>query len=334
MKFSLTKTLLLGGMAMGAVFTTPVNAIADTTIRIAGTHAPDQYASVVLKRIKKTLEEGGVGLKVKVFPAGQLGSGEQLIGDAIRGSIDIVHAFVYSHKDPVLDIASLPYMFTNYEQMKTAYQPGSVYYDTIANSMDKMGLKLLGVTGEGFIGVMGSKKPENYTTTDHKGMNIRVWSSPAAQSATKALGYNTTTIDWGDAFAALQQKTVDGMIGATAEATYTTFKEAVSYYVPYNAFVESTNYYASKKTWEKKLNQEQRDLIEATFAKEALGFVEWSKGNDQKYLDKLKQDGVEILPISQEEVSKIAGKIREVTWPVMEERLGKELLTKLKDSLK
>ena len=108
-------------------------AIADTTIRIAGTHAPDQYASKVLMKIKDRLENADVGLKVKVFPASQLGSGEQLSGDAIRGSIDIVHAFVYSHKDPVLEISSLPYLFTSYDQMAQAYSPGSTYYDTIVS---------------------------------------------------------------------------------------------------------------------------------------------------------------------------------------------------------
>jgi TRAP-type C4-dicarboxylate transport system substrate-binding protein len=318
-------------LATSATFSTVVNA--ETTIRIAGTHAPDQYASKVLMEIKQRLESADVGLKVKVFPASQLGSGEQLLGDVIRGSIDIVHSYIYSHKDPVLDISSLPFLFTDYSQMEMAYKPGSVYYDTIENRLDRMGVKLLGITGEGFIGVMGSKKPENYNTTDPKGMNIRVWSSPAAQSATQTLGYNTTTIDWGDAYAAIQQKVVDGMIGATPEATYSTFKDAIKYYVPYNAFVESTSYYASKKTWNKKLNQEQRDLISKVFAEEASKFVEWSRKNDSKYLDKLKESGVEILTINQEDLNKIAYEVRDTTWPLMEDRIGKELIQQIRSEI-
>lgn len=323
--------LMVGAAVTTLAVSAPVQA--DTTIRIAGTHAPDQYASQVLQDIKKRLENADVGLKVKVFPASQLGSGEQLLGDAIRGSIDIVHAYVYSHKDPVLELSSLPYLFTSYDQMATAYKPGSVYYDTIESRMDRMGLKLLGITGEGLIGVMASKKPENVNTTDKKGMNIRVWSSPAAQSATQTMGYNTTTIDWGDAFAAIQQKVVDGMIGATPEATYATFKEAIKYYIPYNTFVESTSYYASEKTWNKKLNQEQRDLIQKVFAEEAAKFVDWSRTNDAKYLAKLEEFGVEVLPVSKADLDSIANQVRDTTWPLMEERIGKELMQQVRTEL-
>lgn len=330
-KFITTARLMVAASVTTLAIATSVQA--DTTIRIAGTHAPDQYASQVLQDIKQRLESADVGLKVKVYPASQLGSGEQLLGDVIRGSLDIVHAYVYSHKDPVLELSSLPYLFTSYDQMAKAYKPGSIYYDTIEQRMDRMGLKLLGITGEGLIGVMTTKKPENINTTDQKGMNIRVWSSQAAKSATQTMGYNTTTIDWGDAFAAIQQKIVDGMIGATPEATYATFKEAIKYYIPYNAFVESTSYYASEKTWNKKLNQEQRDLIQKVFAEEAAKFVEWSRTNDAKYLAKLEEFGVEVLSVPQKDLDKIANQVRDTTWPLMEERIGKELMQKVRMEL-
>lgn len=324
-RFSL-KSLVASSMVMGALLATSAEA---TTLRIASQHAPDQYASEVLRQIKTDLEGAGVDLKIKLYPAGQLGSGEQLLGDAVRGSIDIVHAFVYSHKDPVLEINSLPYLVSNYDEMEKVFSPGSNFYGIFDQRMDKMGLKLLGVTAEGFIGVMSSSVPENYKTTGAKGQNIRVWSAQSAKLATQDMGFNTTTIDWGDAFPAIQQGVVDGMIGATPEAAYTTFKEAISNYVPYNAFVENYAYYASKKTWEKKLNDEQRKVIAEVFAKAAAGFVDWSRENDAANLKKLEQFGVKILPISDAERSAIAQEIRAKTWPKLEERLGKDVLQKV-----
>ena len=323
--FSL-KSLIASSMVVGALLATPAEA---TTLRIASQHAPDQYASEVLRQIKTDLEGAGVDLKIKLYPAGQLGSGEQLLGDAVRGSIDIVHAFVYSHKDPILEINSLPYLVSNYDEMEKVFSPGSNFYGIFDQRMDKMGLKLLGVTAEGFIGVMSSSVPENYKTTGAKGQNIRVWSAQSAKLATQDMGFNTTTIDWGDAFPAIQQGVVDGMIGATPEATYTTFKEAISNYVPYNAFVENYAYYASKKTWEKKLNDEQRKVIVEVFAKAAAGFVDWSRENDAANLKKLEQFGVNILPISDAERSAIAQEIRAKTWPKLEDRLGKDVLQKV-----
>lgn len=324
------KSLVVGSLFMSTLMSTAISA---TTLRIASQHAPDQYASEVLRQIKTELEGAGVDLKIKLYPAGQLGSGEQLIGETVRGSIDIVHSFVYSHKDPVLEINSLPYLVSNYDEMAKVFSPGSNFYGIFDERMDKLGLKLLGVTAEGFIGVMSSKVPENYTTTGDKGQNIRVWSAQAAKLATQDMGFNTTTIDWGDAFPALQQGVVDGMIGATPEAAFSTFKEAISNYVPYNAFVENYAYYASKKTWEKKLNDEQREVIERVFAKAAAGFVEWSRENDAAYLKKLEESGVKILPISDEERSAIAKEIRAKTWPKLEERLGKDILEKVVSDL-
>jgi len=324
---SKAKTLAASLVMLGA--TLAFSAHAATTLRIATTHAPDQYASKVMLQIKKDLEGAGVDIKVKLHMASQLGSGEQLMGDAIRGSIDIVHAFVYSHKDPILEINSLPYLVSNYDEMEKLYSPGSNFYNLFGQRLDKLGLKLLGMTGEGFVGVMSSTIPENYTNTDDKGLNIRVWSSQAAKLTTQDMGYNTTTIDWGDAFPALQQGVVDGMIGATPEATYATFKEAINYYIPYNAFVESTTYYASKRTWEKKLNAEQRQVVTDVFAKAAATFIDWSRENDAINLKKLETFGVKILPMSDDERSSIAKVIRNVTWPKLEQRLGKDVLTKI-----
>jgi len=329
-KTTFAKSLLATGLLAGSLVWQTAQA---TTLRIASQHAPDQYASKVLQNIKKELEGAGVDLKIKLFPAGQLGSGEQLLGDAVRGDIDIVHSFVYSHKDPVLEINSLPYLVSNYDEMAKVFSPGSNFYNIFEQRLDKQGLKLLGVTAEGFIGVMASAKPENYTDTGPKGQNIRVWSAQSAKVATQDMGYNTTTIDWGDAFPAIQQGVVDGMIGATPEATYTTFKEAIKNYVPYNAFVENYAYYASKKTWEKKLNDEQRKVISEVFAKAAAQFVEWSRSNDAAYLEKLQAEGVEILPLTDEQRGAIAQHIRSTTWPKLEERLGKEVLEQIQADL-
>jgi len=324
------KAIALSGLLFGGAFSAQAQA---TTLRIATTHAPDQYASKVMQDIKTQLESAGVDLKVKLYMAAQLGSGEQLMGEAARGSIDIVHAFVYGNKDPILEINSLPYVVSNYDEMKKLYSPGSNYYRIFDEHMDKVGLKLLGITGEGFIGVMSSSVPENYRTTGDKGVNIRVWSAQSAKLATNDMGYNTTTIDWGDAFPAMQQGVVDGMIGATPEATFTTFKDAIKYYIPYNAFVENTAYYASNKTWEKKLNDEQRKVISEVFAKAASTFVDWSRQNDAVYLQKLQQEGKEILPVSQQEIAAIAQEIRAKTWPKLEERLGKEILDEIASDL-
>ena len=308
----------------------PANA--DVRLRIAGQHPTDHYATVVLRQIEKDLKTANVGLKVKVFPAGQLGNGEEVFGDVSRGLIDIGHTFVYSHNDPKLEINSIPYLVSNYQQMSKVFSPGSKFYSTFETLLDKQDIKLLGIFVEGFIGVATSKRPGNATTTASKGVNIRVWSAEAARSAATSMGFNTTTMNWGDVVPAIQQGTVDGLIGGTAESYYTIMRDAIKYYIPYNAFVENTAYYMSKKTWNK-LDANQRNAVLKAFQTASEGSFAKTEELDTEYTAKLSEAGIEVIAISDAERNLIAAEVQAKTWPLLEEKLGKQLLDELKADL-
>ena len=202
-----------------SVFGSSVVGAADTRLRIAGQHAADHNATVVLKQIEDELEGAGVGLKVQLFPSGQLGTGEQVFGDVRKGAIDIAHTFIYSHNDSLLEINSIPYLVENYDQMKKVFTPGSNFYRIYSELLAKQGVRLLGIFGEGFIGVGVSKEPQDAKGVGDKGLTIRVWSATVAKETAQDIGFNTTTIDWGDVFPALQQGVVDGAIGGPRRRT-------------------------------------------------------------------------------------------------------------------
>lgn len=305
---------------------------AETRLRIAGQHPVDHYGTVALNQIKEELEAADVSLNVKLFPAGQLGNGEQVFGDVAKGVIDVGHTFIYSHNDPKLEINSIPYLVSNYAQMEKVFSPGSTFFATFEALLDKQDIKLLGIFVEGFIGVATSKKPDNATSVGPKGVNIRVWSAEAARSAATDMGFNTTTMNWGDVVPAIQQGTVDGLIGGTAESYYTIMRDAISYYIPYNAFVENTAYYMSKKTWEK-LNEAQRQAVLAAFQKASSGSFRKTQELDREYTSKLVDAGIEVVALSDVQRSAIAAQVQAKTWPLLEEKLGKDLLEKLKADL-
>ena len=99
------RTRFLAGAAAGAFLAVSAATgalAADMTLKLAGVLPVEHYGHKMLEQIKADIEGANVGLTVKYFPAGQLGSGEELLEDTIRGNIDIVYAFVYAHKDPVL----------------------------------------------------------------------------------------------------------------------------------------------------------------------------------------------------------------------------------------
>ena len=324
------------GAALGCalVLSTPTAATAgDMRLKIAGVVPVDHYGNTMLDQIKSDLEAADVGLKVKVFPAGQLGSGEELLEDTIRGNVDIVHAFVYAHKDPVLEINSLPFLVTSFEEAQKVYgDKGSAYNEIFGERLDALGLVLLGTAVEGLIGVVANEKPDNYAEIGPKNSNIRVWSSQVAKNATETIGFNTTTMNWAEVFPAIQAGTVDGAICCTAQVTYTVFAQSDvgKYYIPYNAFVEVSTYYASKKTW-KKLDDRQREAVQAAVDRAAAAFNSWALDNEAAFLKKLEERGYEVLYLTDEQRGAIADHIRANVWPGLAGVVGQGVLDRLQD---
>ena len=63
-------------------------------MRIAGQHPIGHHGTTALNQIKADLDAADVGLKVKLFPAGQLGNGGEVFVAVAKGMIDVGHTFV------------------------------------------------------------------------------------------------------------------------------------------------------------------------------------------------------------------------------------------------
>lgn len=305
---------------------------ADLRLKIAGTVPVDHEGTKLLKEIEKEIEAADVGLKVSVFPASQLGSGESLVEDTIRGNVDFVMSFIYSHKDPVLDIMSMPYLFTSWDDIERVMMDPNSEYNTIINErLEKLGLKLFNHNPEGFVGVVATKKPEDATGFGDKGLNIRVWSSPVVKGMAETLGYNTTTMAWGDMFPALQSGIVDGSLCCTKQAAYTIFAKSNvgSYFVEYNAISEINSFYGSLKTWNE-MNDEQRAVVTEAFDKASKRYLEFNKKNDAEFKQKLLDSGYEIISFTPEQEQVLAERVREKVWPEMAEVVGQDTIDRLK----
>jgi len=279
----------------------------------------------------KEIESAGVGLEVKYFPASQLGSGEELVEDAIRGNIDIVQAFIYAQADPRLEILNLPGLVTTIDELKSIYgDPKSALNTTLRDIMSDLGLTYLSLVGEGLIGVVADKKPNDHAGFGDKGMNIRVWSSDVAKKTVESIGYRSTTMNWAEVLPALQSGVIDGAICCTPEWAYTTFAAAGigKYYIPVNTFVEASAIYASQKTWDK-LNQEQRDVIRMASEKAARIGIDKAWERSQGFVDQMIESGYEILDYTPTERAAMVAHIKENVWPDLVNTIGQETMDKL-----
>lgn len=330
MKFNRYALGAMSGLALSSLMVTA--SIADTVrLKMAGTYPATHFGHEIVENMVKEIEDAGVGIKISYFPASQLGSGEELVEDAIRGNVDLVQAFIYAQTDPRLEMMNLPGLVTTFDELKSVYaNPESTMNKILAEIMDDLGLVYLGNTGEGLVGIVANKKPNDPNGFGDKGMNIRVWSSEVAKKTTESLGYRTTTMNWAEVLPALQAGVIDGAICCTPEWAYSTFATAGvgKYFIPVNTAIEASSFYASGKSWEK-LNQEQRDVIRDAAQKAALAAIDKSWDRNEGFIDKLKEAGWEILEYNTEERAALVAHIQNNVWPDLADMIGQDIMDAL-----
>ena len=330
MKFNRYALGAMSGLALSSLMVTA--SIADTVrLKMAGTYPATHFGHEIVENMVKEIEDAGVGIKISYFPASQLGSGEELVEDAIRGNVDLVQAFIYAQTDPRLEMMNLPGLVTTFDELKSVYaNPESNMNKILAEIMDDLGLVYLGNTGEGLVGIVANKKPNDPNGFGDKGMNIRVWSSEVAKKTTESLGYRTTTMNWAEVLPALQAGVIDGAICCTPEWAYSTFATAGvgKYFIPVNTAIEASSFYASGKSWEK-LNQEQRDVIRDAAEKAALAAIDKSWDRNEGFIDKLKEAGWEILEYNTEERAALVAHIQNNVWPDLADMIGQDIMDEL-----
>lgn len=305
-------------------------------LKFAGVFPIDHQGSKMMEQVKADIEAADVGLKISVFPANQLGSGEALLEDVARGNIDFAAAFLYADTDPRLEILSMPFLVSNWDEMNSVMRDLDSEFNTIIQeTLADHGIRLLGQNPEGFVGIVATEEPANWNNFDAKNMNIRVWSSNVVKSMVETLGYQATTMSWGDIFPALQSGIVDGAICCTKTATYSIFakSDVGTHFVQYNSIPENTSYYVSEKTWEK-LNDAQRAAVQAAFTKASDDFFAYNRENDAVFEQKLVDSGYTILKLSPEDQQAMADKVRAEIWPMLEDSVGKANIDRLLSSLK
>ena len=327
-KKTLAKSLL--GGAMAALLSTAALAD-DVKLRFAGVFPIDHQGTKMMEQIAADVAAADVGLNIEVFPANQLGSGEALFEDVARGNIDIAAAFIYADTDPRLEFISMPFLLSGWDDMESTLLNMESEFNTILQEItDEYGVRVMAQNPEGFVGIVASQEPENWNNFDDKGMNIRVWSSSVVKDMVEQLGFQATTMAWGDIFPALQSGIVDGAICCTKTATYSIFAQSDvgTHFVEYNSISELTTVYASERTLSK-LNDAQVAALQAAMTKASNDFFAYNRENDEVFGQKLIDKGYTILRLSDEEQAAMAAHVQETVWPSMAKNVGQGLIDRL-----
>ena len=300
-------------------------------LRFTTQYQPAHPAYAAMERIKEKVEKESEGrIEITLFPSSQLGDWELVFETMMKGAVDMALIPVPSSFDKRLSIAATPYLVTEYSQLEKGYGKDSHYYEFVSGVCDELNIKFLGAYAEGFIDYGGVKEPPaSYTTVGAKKGLYRTYNDEIFKSVVETMGYPTMTIPYADLYTAMQTGVVDGWFGGTPMANWNDQRDVIKYFVPYNIAPESASFFMSKEIYEG-LPEDLRAIVENACLEESSHSFETCEQFDNEAMQKMKDYGITVMPITSEERAAIADQVRAQVWPKMEEIVGKEVLDNMK----
>jgi len=303
-------------------------------LKLAGSMPVDAPSSLGMEEVKRICEEKSNGrLKITTYPANQLGDATNVFEDIMAGNVDMGCFFTSNSYDVRLAVNSLPYLVTNAEEAKKVYSPGSHYFKAYGDLFTPLNVKLLGIHGDGFVGLLYTKMPEGYKDVlAKKTLMMRMAATDAYRIALEQMNYPTVTISFSDLYTALQTGVCDGAIGLTPVSAEASFAELIKYWVPQRIFIDPLDYVISLDTWNK-LPADLQTILQDAVTEVTNKQFDNMDALDQAALDKLVAGGTEILPLSDDEFAAYVKKVREDGWAEMAELVGQEIIDEIKKDI-
>lgn len=303
-------------------------------LRFNNQHPEGSIANEADLRICEKIGEATEGrVTVELYGNNALGDYTSVYEECMVGTIDMAHITAVETYDSRMSGAMLPYLGSNYEELRRAYDPDNYLFQTVSETALKQGIHTFGFFCEGFSGIAVNQEVKNANTSNtDKGLIVRTASLDNFALATKRLGFRTSTIAYSDTYTAIQTGTVDGTNGMPPNLVYQNFRDVTKYYYHYMMTQEATQIIMSQKTWEKLLPEDQEAITEIIQG-ECADSIDIAAADDAKYMEMLRDEGVEIIEFTDEERAAMAQDCRENVWPELAKNTSQEFLDNILASI-
>lgn len=239
------------------------------------------------------------GFDIKMFSAGQLGPESQGLNNVTMGAINAaaITGVAISQIEPKANLMMLPYTFKTWEDIETF--ANSATMAEIGKSLEKKGLKLMGVGGYGFFNILAVKK-FCAGFDDYKGLKIRVYPTPILVDLYKTLGATPTPIAFPEIYTGLQQGVIDATDG-TLDSSHASKQYEISKFLTRTNHLYGWFLYLVNKSWFEKLPDGTRTLLSDAFAKYSVVARQETRKYDEKVMSIYAEKGVMVKDFSEAE---------------------------------
>jgi len=213
-------------------------------------------------------ESTGGKVHVAVYAGEQLTNGDQVAGiqslmDGNTIQVSLHSNLIYANFDPRFNVVSLPYIFSNYDDVdKVMAGEGG---DNLKAVLSEYGLKCEGIAENGFRQITNSKKPIT-NVSDLSDIKMRICSNDLCAEVYKEWGCDASVMNWAETYTALQQGTVDGEENPETAIASASVQDVQDYISLWNAYYDCLFFCINQKAYDS-FTDEQKAVIDANAAK-------------------------------------------------------------------
>ncbi|MGC9490775.1 MAG: TRAP transporter substrate-binding protein DctP [Thermovirgaceae bacterium] len=276
--------------------------------------------------VEKIKEESNGRIVFEVYPASQLGDYTVVQERCSMGAVESQLACLGTTVSKELNLPAAPYLAKNYEEAKVLFGPGGAVYEKVAEILEaKENIHLISGWPVYFGGIgMIKEVPAPTDPNVPKNAKIRVPPIKSFELTAESLGYQATPVPWAEVFTSLQTGIVDGVIGGGAEGYYANFRDLLNSFHANNDHFEMWWWYMNKDLWDSLSKEDQELLMKLGRELEAKRWAEAPEA-EKKNMQRLADEGVEIITFTDEELEVIAGKVRAEVWPNIKREIGESV---------
>lgn len=307
------KSLALGAGAILMATCVQAQTAPSVPIRLGHGAAADHPMGVAAEKFAGIVGQlSGDKIKVKVYPATQLGSETQMVS-AVRGG---VQDMLITSTAPVATLSKefllfdLPFLLQS-DKEADALLDGPIGQRLLDSLQDK-NMRGLCYWENGFRQITNSKRSIQ-KADDVAGLKLRVMQNPVYIDSFNALGANAVPMPFTELYAAMESRAIDAQENPVALIQASKFYEVQKYvtlskhaYAPYVVLV-------SKALWDK-LGPAEQDLMKKG-CQQARDFQRsLNRRMTAQQIDQLKSHGMTVNELAPAEAEKMRAKLK----PVME----------------
>jgi C4-dicarboxylate-binding protein DctP len=269
------------------------------------------------KRLKAGIEQRAGGkIKVEIYPANQLGQLPAVVEGVALGTIEAAASAngFWISLEPRFQVLDAPGLFDSVSHGYKMLNDPAIRARMATWGADK-GIELLAPSLYSPLMLLSHKAVR--TAGDLQGQKIRTQGgAPIQVEPLKKLGVIPVSLPLGEALPAMQNKTIDGMVGAAAP--YVAFKyydiAKPMTYLPSTLFAAPV---VVNRAWLKSLGPDLEKIVREESRKAEDAFGEWNINDIKSKEEAWKQNGGEVITMSPEESKRYVDTVAPVAASIL-----------------